>query len=81
MSMIKEYFRMKRMEIKMKSIFYDTILKLYDEKSNIIDLLKQLYATLKDVKPEDLQRELISCIAHLAHEQAVKEREAEKEMS
>ena len=75
--MIK-YLKMKAMEIEIKYMMYSTIITLMKEQKNVIDLVQKLYIALKDVPMEDLRKELISNIASLAHEQAVKERETEK---
>lgn len=72
------YFMMKRNEWKVKAMFYGTIASIMDEQKDIIGFVQRLYGALKDVPMEDLRKELISNIASLAHEQAVKEREAEK---
>ena len=71
------YFMMKRNEWKVKAMFYSTIVSVMDEQKDIIGFVQRLYVALKDVPMEDLRKELISNIASLAHEQAVKEREAE----
>lgn len=76
--MIK-YFKMKQMEIKMKLMFYESFFKIMNEKQEILDFIQRAYTSLKDVPAEELQHELISCVATLAHEQAVKERGQEKE--
>lgn len=75
---IVKWFKNKAMEIEMKYAFYSTIEKLAKEQEDIIKLVKNLYVVLKDVPMEDLRKELISNIATLAHEQAIKERETEK---
>lgn len=72
------YFMMKRNEWKVKAMFYGTIASVMDEQKDIIGFVQRLYGVLKDVPMEDLRKELISNIAELAHEQAVKEREVEK---
>lgn len=72
------YFMMKRNEWKVKAMLYGTIVSIMDENKDIIGFVQKLYVALKDVPMEDLRKELISNIAQLAHEQAVKEREAEK---
>lgn len=71
------YFMMKRNEWKVKAMFYGTIASVMDEQKDIIGFVQRLYIALKDVPMEDLRKELISNIAELAHEQAVKEREVE----
>lgn len=79
--MIKEYFAMKAMEIKMKSMFYSFALKVIEENKDIISLMVKLQEAFKGATPEEIRKELIHEIAHFAHEQAVKEREAMKEFS
>ena len=72
------FIRMKRNEWKVKAMFYGTIVAIMNGQKDIIGFVQKLYGALKDVPMEDLRKELISNIAELAHEQAVKEREAEK---
>lgn len=71
------YFMMKRNEWKVKAMFYGTIASVMDEQKDIIGFVQRLYVALKDVPMEDLRKELISNIAELAHEQAVRERGVE----
>lgn len=75
--MMKEYFAMKAMEIKVKSMFYNFVFNVAENKKDIIALLVKLQEGFKDATPEEIRKELIHEIAHFAHEQAVKEREAE----
>ena len=73
--------KMKRDEVMVKTIFYGTIASIMENQSEIKDTLglaKKLIDELKSVPQEDLRKEFISKIAELAHEQAIKEREAEK---
>lgn len=72
------YFMMKRNEWKVKTMLYGTIASVMDENKDVIGFIQRLYGALKDVPMENLRKELISNIAQLAHEQAAKEREAEK---
>ena len=44
-----------------------------DEKEDMIALAARLYLALKDTPTEELQEKLISQLAFLAHEEAVKE--------
>lgn len=76
-NMIK-YFKMKAMEIEIKYALYSIIVTFVKEQNDFIEFAKRLYDALKDVPIEELRKELISNIAELVHEQAVKEREAEK---
>ena len=70
--------KMKRDEVMVKAMLYGTIASIMNEQKDIIEFVQNMYMALKDVPMEDLRKELISNIAELAHEQAVKEREAEK---
>ena len=73
--MIIKWFKIKAMEIEMKYTIYSAIAELAKEQENIIKLVKDLYTSLKDVPVDDLRKELISNIATLAHEEAIKLRE------
>ena len=68
-------FRMKRNEWKVKAILYGTIAQIIDNQDEIkdmINLVKKLYEELKDVPIEDLQKEFISKLAEIIHnEQSV----------
>lgn len=75
------YFRMKKNEWKLKGMFYGIIVELVENQKDIIAMIQKLYISLKDISQEDFQKELIKQIASLAHDQVVREREAEKEMS
>lgn len=64
------YFRMKRNEWKIKAKFYGAIATLIDNQKDILGLLQKIYATLKDVPAEELQRELINKLAEIIHEES-----------
>ena len=63
------YFRMKKAEWKIKAMFYGTIAALIDNQKDIIGLLKKMYTVLKDVPAEELQKEFISKLAEIIHEE------------
>ena len=69
------YFKMKRNEWKVKAMFYGTIIQIMDNQDEIkdmLDLVKRLYGELKDVPTEDLQKEFVSKLAEIIHnEQSV----------
>ena len=69
------YFKMKRNEWKIKAMLYGTIAQIMDnqdEIKDIINFVKKLYEELKDVLTEDLQKELVSKLAEIIHnEQSV----------
>ena len=64
------YFRMKRNEWKVKAMLYGTIIQIMDNQDEIkdmLDLVKRLYGELKDVPTDDLQKEFISALAEIIH--------------
>ena len=64
------YFRMKKNEWKVKAMLYGTIVQIMDNQDEIkdmIDLVKRLYEELKDVPTEDLQKEFVSALAEIIH--------------
>ena len=64
------YFRMKRNEWKVKAMLYGTIAQIMDNQDEIkdmINLVKRLYEELKDVSTEDLQKEFVSALAEIIH--------------
>ena len=64
------YFRMKRNEWKVKAMLYGTIAQIMDNQDEIkdmLDLVKRLYEELKDVPTEDLQKEFVSKLAEIIH--------------
>lgn len=64
------YFKMKKNEWTVKKMFYGAIVQLMDNQDEIkdmLDLVKKLYAELKDVPTEDLQKEFISALAEIIH--------------
>ena len=64
------YFKMKRNEWKIKAMLYGTIAQIMDNQDEIkdmINLVKKLYEELKDVPTEDLQKELVSKLAEIIH--------------
>ena len=70
-----EYITYKKNEWKVKSMFYGTIIQIMDNQDEIkdmLDLVKRLYEELKDVPTEDLQKEFVSKLAEIIHnEQSV----------
>ena len=68
--MLKKYITYKKDEWKVKAMLYGTIAQIMDNQDEIkdmIDLIKRLYEELKDVPTEDLQKEFISKLAEIIH--------------
>lgn len=72
--MITNWFKIKKMELEVKLAFYSAITGILKEQADIIQLISNLYTSLKDTPPESLQKMLLEAIAGFAHEQAVKQR-------
>ncbi len=62
------YFKMKKNEWKVKATLYKMIASIMDNQKGIIEFAQKLFLSLKDVSIEDMQEELISKIAELAHQ-------------
>ena len=68
--MLKKYITYKFSEWKVKAMFYGTIAQIMDNQDEIkdmINLVKKLYEELKDVPAEDLQKEFVSKLAEIIH--------------
>ena len=67
------YFRTKW---KVKAMLYGTIVQIMDNQDEIkdmLDLVKRLYEELKDVPTEDLQKEFVSTLAEIIHNEEMKD--------
>ena len=68
------YFEYKKNEWKVKAMLYGTIAQIMDNQDEIkdmLDLVKRLYDELKDVPTEDLQKEFVSALAEIIHNEQV----------
>ena len=63
------YLKMKRAEWNVKAKCYGAIAFLLEEQGDILELLQNLYAALKDVPAEELRGEFISRLTELIHEE------------
>lgn len=66
--MIRNYFRMKKNEWKIKATVYGTIAALLDNQKELLVMLQKMYAALKDVPAKELQKEFIAKLAEIIHE-------------
>ena len=74
--MLKKYITYKKNELKVKAMFYGTIIQIMDNQDEIKDMLnlvKRLYEELKDVPAEDLQKEFVSALAEIIHNEEIKD--------
>lgn len=67
--MIKNYIKMKRNELKIKAMLYGAIAALMENQKETLKLLQKMFIALKDVPAEDLQKEFISKLAEIIHEE------------
>ena len=71
-----DYFKMKKNEWKVKAMLYGTIIQIMDNQDEIkdmIDLVKRLYEELKNVPTDDLQKEFVSALAEIIHNEEIKD--------
>ena len=64
------YIKYKFNKWKVKKMFYGAIVQLMDNQDEIkdmLDLVKRLYEELKNVHTEDLQKEFVSKLAEIIH--------------
>lgn len=62
------YFKMKKHEWKLKLMFYSTIATIIDNQKDLLEMVHKMYVALKDVPAEELQKELISKLVEIIHE-------------
>lgn len=67
--MIRNYFRMKKNKWKIKSIIYSTVATLIDNQKEVLELLQKMYIVLKDVPAEELQKEFVTKLAEIIHDE------------
>ena len=71
-----KYIEYKKNEWKVKTMLYGTIAQIMDNQDEIkdmLDLVKRLYEELKDVPTEDLQKEFVSVLAEIIHNEEIKD--------
>lgn len=73
--MIRNYWKMKKNEWKVKAQFYGAIAAILDNQKDILAFIQRTYESLKDVPAEELQKELIRKIAEMVHRESQKETE------
>ena len=65
--MIRDWYRMKREEIKMKLVIYSYVNKFMENKKEIIKLAFDLFYALKDIPTDKLQEKFIAALAEVVH--------------
>ena len=74
--MFTYFIKMKKNEWKVKAMLYGTIIQIMDNQDEIkdmLDLVKRLYEELRDVPTEDLQKEFVSKLAEIIHNEEMKD--------
>lgn len=66
--LIKNWYKIKKIQIEMKAEFYGMIGTIIREKEDIKELVENTYDVLKGTPKEELQQKLIEQIALLVHE-------------
>ncbi len=63
------YIKMKRNEMKVKAMLYETIVGIMDNQKEIAGLLQRLFVALKDVPTDELRIEFIEKLAEVVHDE------------
>lgn len=79
MNIIKMWISMKKKEIEFKLMFYTYGIRFMDEKQEFVKTIWNVYESIKDTQVNELRDKLIYELAGLAHEQALKEKQEQKE--
>lgn len=61
------FLKMKRNEWKVKAMLYGTILTMMENRRGALELLQNLYLSLKDVPADQLQKEFVEKLAEVIH--------------
>lgn len=63
------YLKMKRNEWKVKAFLYGAVAAVLDNRKETLELLQKMYAALKDIPTDELQKELVAKLAEMVHEE------------
>lgn len=61
------YLKMKRNEWKVKAFLYGAVAALLDNQKDMLALLQKMYIALKDVPADELQKEFVTKLAEIIH--------------
>lgn len=73
--MLINWYRAKKAELKVKSLFYGTIASFVDNKSGRLQTILNLIDSVKGLTGEELRTEFISSLAGIIHNEAEQERQ------
>lgn len=63
------YLKMKKNEWKVKAFLYGTVAALLDNQKDMLELLQKMYIALKDVPADELQKEFITKLTEVIHDE------------
>ncbi len=63
------YLKMRRDEIRVKAMVYGAIVDIMENQKELLSFFQKLYAALKDVPPDELQRQFVERLAQIIHEE------------
>lgn len=63
------YLKMKKNEWKVKAFLYGTVAALLDNQKDVLELLQKMYIALKDVPADELQKEFITKLTEVIHDE------------
>lgn len=69
------YFKMKKNEWKIRNAIYKGILSFIESKKDIVNTVKELFDSVKDMSAEDIRDEFIGRLAEIVHEESKKQRD------
>lgn len=61
------YLKMKKNEWKVKAFLYGAIAAVLDNQKDVLALLQKMYIALKDVPADELQKEFVTKLAEIIH--------------
>ena len=73
--MLINWYRAKKAELKIKSMFYGTIASFVDNKSSRLQTIMNLIDSVKGLTGEELRTEFIAGLAGIIHDEAEPERQ------
>ena len=73
--MLINWYKAKKAELKVKSLFYGTIASFVDDKSGRLQTILNLIDSVKGLTGEELRTEFIAGLAGIIHNEAEQERQ------
>ena len=61
------YLKMKKNEWKVKAYLYGAVAAVLDNQKDVLALLQKMYIALKDVPADELQKEFVTKLAEIIH--------------